>query len=81
MLRIGQTGETMTAEQAKRLDDQEHKTLALWSADCAEHVLQTFEAQSPEADRPRKAIEATHAWVRRAIAGSEARAAAFAATA
>ena len=63
------------------VDKQDHSGLALWAADCAEHVLPTFETQHPEDNRPRKAIEAAHAWVRRAIAVSEARAAAFAATA
>lgn len=39
------------------------KLLALWAADCAEHVLPYFEEKYPKDDRPRKAIEACRAWV------------------
>lgn len=38
--------------------------LALWAADCAEHVLHLFEAQQPDDVRPREAIEAARAWAR-----------------
>lgn len=60
-------------------DNEDHKALALWAADCAERVLPYFEEQHPEDDRPRKAIEAVRAWVRREIKVGEARTAAFAA--
>jgi hypothetical protein len=63
-------------EQAGRMD---HRTLAIWAADCAEHVLSYFEDQYPKDNRPRKAIEAGRAWVRGEISVSEARTAAFAA--
>ena len=66
-------------EHAKRLDKQDHGSLVLWAADCAEHVLPYFEEKYPKDDRPRKALEAGRAWVRGEIAMSEARAAAFAA--
>lgn len=56
-----------------------HRTLVLWATDCAEHVLQYFDEKYPEDNRPRKAIEAGHAWVRGEIAMSEARTVAFAA--
>jgi hypothetical protein len=36
--------------------------LALWAADCAEHVLHLFEAEQPDDVRPRDAIEAARAW-------------------
>ncbi|MFC2077700.1 putative immunity protein [Candidatus Bipolaricaulota bacterium] len=62
-----------------RLDEQNYRVLALWAADCAERVLPIFEAQYPDDDQPRQAIEAARAWVRAGIAVSEARAAAFAA--
>lgn len=62
-----------------RLDKGDHRSLALWAADCAEHVLPYFEEKYPKDDRPRKAVEAGRAWVRGEIALSEARAAAFAA--
>ncbi len=39
------------------------KLLALWAADCAEHVLPYFEEKHPKDDRPRIAIEACRRWV------------------
>ena len=62
----------------KGLDEQDHKTLVLWAADCAEHVLPLFERTHPNDDRPRKALEAGRAWVDGLIPMSAARAAAFA---
>jgi hypothetical protein len=44
------------------VDDKEHKLLALWVADCAEHVLLLFENHYPQDNRPRKAIAAARAW-------------------
>jgi hypothetical protein len=41
----------------------QQKTLALWAADCAEHVLPYFENECPNDDRPRKAIEVCRTWV------------------
>ena len=66
-------------EQTAQLDDHDHRLLALWAADCAEHVLPYFEAPAPNDERPRRAIEAGRAWVRGEIRMSEARTAAFAA--
>lgn len=40
----------------------DQKILALWAADCAEHVLPCFEEKHPGDDRPRKAIEACREW-------------------
>jgi len=65
--------------QKTKLNKRDHKLLALWATDCAEHVLPYFEKEYPEDDRPRKAIEAGRAWVRDKITMSEVRAAAFAA--
>lgn len=45
------------------------------------HVLHLFEQAKPADDRPRRAIELTHAWVRGEITMTQARAAAFAANA
>jgi hypothetical protein len=53
--------------------------LAIWAADCAEHVLTFFEGMYPEDDRPRKAIEAVRAWERGDLPMVDARKAAFAA--
>lgn len=52
------------AELARKSD---HKTLAIWAAGCAEHVLPYFEEKYPEDDRPRKAIEACRAWARTGV--------------
>ena len=60
-------------------DKEDHRTLAIWAADCAERVLPCFKEQRPNDDRPRKAIEAARAWVREEIKVGEARTAAFAA--
>jgi hypothetical protein len=50
----------------ERIDHQifkpDQKILALWAADCAEHVLPYFEDKYPNDDRPRKAIEACRRW-------------------
>lgn len=54
----------------------EHKLLALWAADCAEHVLHVFESTSVD-DRPRKAIDAIRAWVLGEMKMTEVRKTAF----
>ena len=69
----------MKIDNARRLDAQGHRSLALWAADCAEHVLSYFEEKYPDDNRPRNAIETGRAWVHGEIAVSEARAAAVAA--
>lgn len=62
-----------------RLEEGDHRSLALWAADCAERVLPLFEKKFPKDDRPRKAIEALRAWTRGEIRVGEARAAGVAA--
>jgi hypothetical protein len=62
-----------------RLDKDDHRALALWATDCAEHVLPAFEAQYPNDDRPRKALEAARGWVRGEVSVGAARTAARAA--
>ncbi|WP_274651008.1 putative immunity protein [Paenibacillus humicola] len=57
----------------------DQRTLALWAADCAEHVLRHFERKAPADDRPRRAIEAARVWVRGELPMARARRAAFAA--
>ena len=69
----------MTAKRTTRFDKRDQKLLALWAADCAEHVLPYFEEKYPKDDRPRKAIEAARAWVRGEILMMKGRAAASAA--
>jgi hypothetical protein len=52
------------ADLAKGAD---HKTLAIWAADCAERALHYFEEKSPEDTRPRDAIAACREWVRTGV--------------
>ena len=44
------------------LEPSQHRLLALWAADCVEHVLPLFTAKYPEDDRPHRAIETARAW-------------------
>ena len=69
----------MKARQTKQPNEQDHRLLALWAADCAEHVLPHFEEKYPKDDRPRKAIQAARAWTRGEIRVGQARTAALAA--
>ena len=62
----------------QKIGEEDHKRLAIWAADCAEHVLSSFESRYQD-DRPRKAVEAARAWVRGELKISEARLFAFAA--
>lgn len=41
----------------------DHKALALWAADCAEHLLPYFEEKYPQDTRPRDAIRILREWV------------------
>jgi hypothetical protein len=68
-----------TIRRGGTLQDEDHRLLAIWAADCAEHVLHYFEEAQPSDIRPRRAIEQTHAWVRGEIKMTEARESAFAA--
>lgn len=63
----------------KLVSKSDHKTLAIWAADCAERALTCFEKKYPKDNRPRKAIEAARAWTRGELKMTEARKAAFAA--
>ena len=58
------------------LQDSDHHLLAVWAADCAQHMLHLFEEMQPNDDRPRRAIELARAWVRGEITMSQARTAA-----
>ena len=68
----------MKIAPAKSPAKLDQKLLALWAADCAEHVLLFFEKKHPQDDRPRKAIAAARAWARGEIACGAARSAAVA---
>jgi hypothetical protein len=65
----------ITVRRGGVLEDSDHHLLAMWAADCAEHVLHHFEQARPEDDRPRRAIDLGRAWARGEITWWEARAA------
>jgi len=46
-----------------KVSKQDQKLLAIWAADCAEHVLPYFEKKYPEDNRPKEAIETLQAWI------------------
>jgi hypothetical protein len=51
--------------EAKKFENPEpaiHHALALWAANCAEHVLDHFETSYPDDKRPRLAIAALREW-------------------
>lgn len=54
----------ITIRRGGALTDNDHRLLALWAAECAEHVLPIYEAACPGDGRLRQAIEATRAWVK-----------------
>jgi len=65
----------ITLRRGGSLQDTDHYLLALWAADCAEHVLHFFEETQPNDDRPRQAIALVRAWTRGEITMSQSRAA------
>ena len=65
----------ITVRRGGSLQDSDHHLLAIWAADCAQHVLHLFEETQPDDDRPRMAIEAARAWARGEITMSQSRAA------
>ena len=66
----------ITVRRGGTLQDADHQLLALWAADCAQHVLPLFEAARPDDDRPRRAIELARAWTRGEVTMTQARTAA-----
>ncbi len=69
----------ITVRRGGILQAADHYLLAIWAADCAEHVLHFFEQTQPNDERPRRAIELSHAWARGEVTMTPARKAAFAA--
>jgi hypothetical protein len=65
----------ITVRRGGTLQDADHHLLAVWAADCAQHVLHLFEEVRPNDDRPRRAIELTRAWTRGEIMMTQSRAA------
>lgn len=65
----------VTIRRGGTLTDEDHRLLALWAAECAEHVLGYFERERPEDPRPREAIAAARAWAAGELPMMKARAA------
>ncbi len=66
----------ITVRRGGSLRDDDHQRLAVWAADCAQHVLHHFEDARPGDDRPRRAIDLGRAWARGEIPWADARTAA-----
>ena len=63
----------ITLRRGGTLHDTDHHLLAVWAADCAQHVLHFFENMQPGDDRPRHAIELARAWARGEIKMTQSR--------
>ena len=63
----------ITIRRGGTLLDADHHLLAVWAADCAEHVLHLFEETQPLDDRPRQAIKLARAWAWGEITMTQAR--------
>jgi hypothetical protein len=66
----------VTVRRGGSLEDGDHRLLAIWAADCAEHVLHHFEQATSEDARPRRAIELGRAWALGEVTMTQARTAA-----
>ncbi len=65
----------ITIRRGGTLQDADHHLLAIWAADCVQHVLHLFEEMQPNDERPRRAIEAARAWAQGTITMSQSKAA------
>ena len=63
----------ITVRRGGTLQDSDHQLLAVWAADCAQHVLHLFEEMQPNDNRPRRAIELARAWARGEVTMTQAR--------
>jgi hypothetical protein len=66
----------VTVRRGGSLEDDDHRLLAIWAADCAERVLHHFEQARPNDGRPHEAIALARAWARREVTMTTARTAA-----
>jgi hypothetical protein len=53
----------ITIRRGGVLTDSDHHLLALWAANCAEHVIHLYDRTNPVDARPKLAIEMIRAWV------------------
>ncbi len=58
---------SMDSKIAELADKTDHRTLAIWAADCAERVLPFFEKTRPHDGRPRDALKALRVWIRNGV--------------
>jgi len=65
----------VTIRRGGTLTDDHHRLLALWSAECAEHVLPLFTAVAPEDLAPLRAIQAIREWAAGKLSMTQSRAA------
>jgi hypothetical protein len=63
----------VTVRRGGTLTDPHHHLLAMWAAECAEHVLPLFEQARPDDPRPRQAVEHVRAWTRGEITMTRSR--------
>src|ERR1039457_4070319 len=69
----------VTIRRGGFLNDDRHRLLTLWAADCADHVLGIFAAACPTDDRPAAAISTARHWAAGEVNMLAARKAAYAA--
>jgi len=67
----------ITIRRGGTLTDDDHHLLAVWAADCAQHVLHYFEQTRPDDNRPRNAIEFARSWARGEVNWTQTRMSAF----
>jgi len=71
----------ITTRRGGTLTDDDHRLLAAWAVECAEHVLPLFESERPDDGRPRHALEVARGWIRGEVRMTEAHDTAFVANA
>lgn len=71
----------ITVRRGGTLSDSDHRSLAEWALECAEHVLPRFEAAQPTDRRPHEAMAIARGWIRGEVPMKEAHRAAFRANA
>jgi hypothetical protein len=69
----------ITEHRGGSLSLVDHHLLAVWAADCAEHLLSLFAHERPDDPRPEQAIQAARAWANGEMRVGEARKASVAA--
>src|SRR4051794_10673980 len=65
--------ENLRVRSPQTLSEADRRVVAVWAADCAERVLELFEAEAPGDTRPRDAIARLRAFARGELGVGEAR--------